>query len=108
MQRRPRLREPRRSVGPRWENHGVTDTRFSTLFDSTVDLLSGVHIDDVGDIETLLMFLFDRPMGVAEGWDDDDAALDVIVHGNDRSHGFTHPFPHERDRVGPLMRGNGG
>ncbi len=71
----------------------MTDTRFSTLFDSTVDLLSGVHIDDVGDIETLLMFLFDRPMGVAEGWDDDDAALDVIVHGNDRSHGFTYPFP---------------
>ena len=40
----------------------MTDTRFSTVFDSTADLLSGVDIDEVGDIETLLMFLFARPM----------------------------------------------
>lgn len=72
----------------------MKDTRFSTVFDSTADLLSGVDIDDVGDIETLLMFLFARPMGVDEVWDDDGAAssLDVNVHGNDGSIGFVYDF----------------
>ena len=73
----------------------MTDTRFSTVFNSTADLLSGVDIDDVGDIETLLMFLFARPMGVDEAWDNDGAAssLDVNVQGNDESIGFAYDFP---------------
>jgi hypothetical protein len=73
----------------------VTDTRFSTVFDSTADLLSGVDIDDVGDIETLLMFLFARPMGVDEVWDEDGAtsSLDVNIQGHDESFAFSHAFP---------------
>ena len=83
------------NVGPGWEDRGVTDRRFSTVLKSTADLLSVVDIDDVGDIETLLMFLFARPVSVEEVWDDEGAAssLDVIVHGNDESIGSTHDFP---------------
>ena len=82
-------------VGPRWEDRGVTDTRFSTVLDGTADLLSSVDIDDVGDIETLLMFLFGRPIGVDEVWDDDGAtsSLDVIVQGDDESIGSIYDFP---------------
>ena len=61
----------------------MTDARFTTDFDDLHDLLSLVDVDEVGDIETLLMFLFARPIVVEEVWDDDGVptSLDVIVQG---------------------------
>lgn len=35
----------------------MTDTRFETVFEDTDDLLGGVDVDEIGDVETLLMFL---------------------------------------------------
>lgn len=59
------------------------------------DLLLAVDVDEMEDIETLLMFLFARPIQVGEAWDDDGIAtsIDVIVRGNEESIGFTHDFP---------------
>jgi hypothetical protein len=73
----------------------VTDTRFSTLVDDAGTLLDVVDVDEVGDIETLLMFLFARPVRVDEVWDDeaDAAALEVVIAGNDESIGTAYEFP---------------
>lgn len=73
----------------------MTDARFTTDFDDLHDLLSLVDVDEVGDIETLLMFLFARPIVVEEVWDDDGVptSLDVIVQGNDESIGSVYDFP---------------
>ncbi len=76
-------------------NLNMTDPRFTTVFDGVDDLLSVVDVDEVGDIETLLMFLFDRPVGVEEAWDDDGVAtgLDVLVRGNAEDIGSVYEFP---------------
>ena len=73
----------------------MTDPRFTTVFDGVDDLLSVVDVDEVGDIETLLMFLFDRPVGVEEAWDDEGVAtgLDVLVRGNAEDIGSVYEFP---------------
>lgn len=73
----------------------MTDTRFTTVFDDLENMLSVVDVDEVGDIETLLMFLFARPIRVDEVWDDAGAAtaLEVVVKGNDESIGSAHEFP---------------
>jgi hypothetical protein len=74
----------------------VTDTRFTTVFDGIDDLLDGVDIDEIGDLETLLMFLFARPMGVSEALDDDDetVGLEIRAH-SEHAHqvGLTVEFP---------------
>ena len=82
-------------VGRQWDNQSVTDARFTTAFDDLHDLLSLVDVDEVGDIETLLMFLFARPISVEEAWGDDGGAtsLDVMVPGNDESIGSVYDFP---------------
>ena len=58
-------------------------------------MLNVVDVDEVGDIETLLMFLFARPVQVAEVWDDEAeaTALEVIIAGNDASIGSAYEFP---------------
>ena len=58
-------------------------------------MLSVVDVDEVGDIETLLMFLFARPVQVGEVWDDEAGAtaLEVVIAGNDESIGSTYEFP---------------
>lgn len=73
----------------------MTDTRFSTVVDDAESLLDVVDVDDVGDIETLLMFLFARPVRVGEVGDDDAAAaaLEVVITGNDEAIGTTYGFP---------------
>ena len=73
----------------------MTDTRFATVVDGVDDLLSVVDVDEVDDIGTLLMILFDRPVGVAETRDDDADAtvLDVLLHGNAEQIGSVHEFP---------------
>lgn len=73
----------------------MTDTRFVTVVDDLETMLSVVDVDEVGDIETLLMFLFARPIRVDEVWDDEGAAtaLEVIVKGNEESVGSAYEFP---------------
>ena len=73
----------------------MTDTRFTTVVDDTEELLNVVDIDGVGDVETLLMFLFARPIGVEEVWneDRDETSLEVVVQGNDEAIGCTFEFP---------------
>jgi len=73
----------------------VTDTRFATVVDDVESMLDVVDVDEVSDIETLLMFLFARPVQVGEVWDDETGAtaLDVVIAGNDESIGSAHEFP---------------
>ncbi len=54
-----------------------------------------VDIDEADEIETMLTFLFARPIGVKEVCDDDGiaASLEVIVRGEAESIGCTHDFP---------------
>jgi hypothetical protein len=58
-------------------------------------LLDGIQLDDVGDLETLLMILLDRPITVREVASEAGApnALEVIVHGDPYSTGTVHEFP---------------
>lgn len=71
------------------------DARFETHFDDLQDLLTGVDIDELDDLETLLMVLFARPVGVEEVWEDDSAstALEVFISGNESAIGTTYAFP---------------
>jgi hypothetical protein len=77
------------------EKDDVTDTRFAMVFEDLETMLSVVDVDEVGDIETLLMFLFTRPVQVAEVWDDEAGAtaLEVVIAGNDESIGSACGFP---------------
>ena len=73
----------------------MTDTRFETVIGDTDGLLSVLDVDELGDVETLLMFLFARPVGLSEVWDDEGlaASLDVIMQGNDEAIGTVHDYP---------------
>lgn len=73
----------------------MTDTRFVTVVEDLETMLSVVDVDEVGDIETLLMFLFARPIRVDEVWDHQDTAtaLEVVVKGNEESIGSAYEFP---------------
>ncbi len=73
----------------------MTDTRFSTVFEDLETMLSVVDVDEVGDIETLLMCLFARPVQVGEVWDNEAgaAALEVVIAGNDEGIGSSYEFP---------------
>lgn len=77
------------------EESSMIDTRFETVFEDTEDLLGGVDVDDIGDVETLLMFLFARPVVVNEVWDDEGVtpSLEVIIQGNDEAIGYVYEFP---------------
>lgn len=73
----------------------MTDARFTTVVDDTAELFNVVDIDGIGDVETLLMFLFARPIGVEEVWNEnrDETSLEVVVQGNDVAIGCTFEFP---------------
>lgn len=73
----------------------MIDTRFETVIEDTDGLLSVVDVDAIGDLETLLMFLFARPVMVTEVWDDEGLtpSLDVILHGNDEAIGTVYDYP---------------
>ena len=73
----------------------MTDTRLATVFEDVETMLSVVDVDEVGDIETLLMFLFARPVQVGEVWDDKAGAtaLEVLIAGNDESVESAYEFP---------------
>jgi hypothetical protein len=105
------------NVGPQWKNQDVIDTRFTTVFDDPDDLLRVVDIDEIGDIETLLMFLFDRPIGIDEVWNGEAvaASLEVVLSGSADAIGSVYDFPvsiielthacaHMVDDLGPYSR----
>lgn len=72
------------------------DARFETHFDDLQDLLTGADIDELDDLETLLMVLFARPVGVEEVWEEDDSAstaLEVVISGKESAIGTTYAFP---------------
>ena len=72
----------------------MTDSRFTNVADGIDDLLNLLDIDALDDFETLLMFLFYRPVGVDEAWDDEGVvSLEVIVPGNEGSIGSVYDFP---------------
>jgi len=73
----------------------MTDSRFTTVFDDLEELLAGVDLDDIDDLETLVMVLLGRPVMVAESWDDEEGrqALDVLVLGSELTAGVLDPFP---------------
>lgn len=73
----------------------MADQRFTSIATNLEDLLDVVDVDDVADIETLLMFVFDRPIGVetASEGDDTAAGLEVKVWGDGSGIGSIVPFP---------------
>jgi hypothetical protein len=72
----------------------MPDSRFASTVDDLDALLQVVDVDEVGDIETLLMFIFARPIEVGETLDDVlGPSLHVIVRGNEESVGFSCDFP---------------
>lgn len=71
----------------------MTDSRFTTPFESSEELLNIVDIDDLDDLETMLMFLFDRPISVAEVWEEQGGALEVGVLTDDGGIGTIHEYP---------------
>ena len=73
----------------------MRDTRFWTVCDEVDELITTVDIDGIGDVETLLMFLFQRPVGVDYAWteDGDVADLEITITGSDQQVVSTHEFP---------------
>lgn len=75
----------------------MSDTRFTTAYGSVDELLAGVDIDDLEDLDTLLMILFARPVGVEGVWadldDEEPSSLEVIVSGDEFAVGSTFAFP---------------
>ena len=60
------------NVTPQWDDFIMNDNRFTKITGHPDDLLDALDLDDVSDIETLLIILFNRPISVEplEGVDD--------------------------------------
>ena len=73
----------------------MEDNRF-TMAAGDLDALLGVmELDDVSDVETLLIILFNRPISVEPlDWvDDDEGSLEVTVWAGDTGHLASRAFP---------------
>ena len=72
----------------------MADRRFSTTTRDVADLLGTLDVDQVGDIETLLILLFDWNISVEVANDDEgEVVVDVTVWADDIGIGCMHPFP---------------
>lgn len=63
----------------------MTDPRFTTVCEDPDQLLAAVDVDDLEDIDTFLMFLFHRPVGVLHLEDETGDAMEVRLwddHGD--------------------------
>lgn len=82
-------------VIPPWKNLRMEDTRFTTVANDSEQLLDVVEIDDIDDVETLLIMLFDRPFGVDHVTNAEEGSefLEVFVYANDEAVGCTVEFP---------------
>jgi len=67
----------------------MTDTRFATVCNELDELIDTVDLDGIGDIETLLIALFARPVGVDYAWADGVALPDLEVTITDNNRGIT-------------------
>ncbi|WP_028654907.1 hypothetical protein [Nocardioides sp. J54] len=66
---------------------------FTTNFPRPEDLLAGMDLDDVDDLETLLMMAIDRPLTLVPEEVDGGPGIEVVVHSDDCSIGTVVPFP---------------
>lgn len=75
----------------------MTDSRFTTIFNSADELVGVLDVDELEDIDVLLMVLFARPMVVITEPDplDEEAAnsLEIIVGTTPGSTGALYEFP---------------
>ena len=71
------------------------DNRFTMVAGDLDALLGVMELDDVSDVETLLIILFNRPISVEPlDWvDDDDGSLEVTVWAGDTGHLASRAFP---------------
>ena len=71
------------------------DNRFTMVAGDLDGLLGVMDLDDVSDVETLLIILFNRPISVEPlDWvDDDDGSLEVTVWAGDTGHVAGRAFP---------------
>lgn len=79
----------------------MPDTRFDTVVENTQGLLSCLEFDGLGDVETLMMCLYSRPVNVREEWDDDGmtASLEITLHGDDTTLESSFEYPLRIDEV---------
>jgi hypothetical protein len=73
----------------------VDDPRFTTSWATLKELLDQTQLDTVDELETFMMFLFRRPIGIKflQNAEDDAGALDVTVPGDDCILGRELEFP---------------
>jgi hypothetical protein len=73
----------------------MEDNRFTMVAGDLDGLLGVMDLDDVADIETLLIILFNRPISVQPlDWvDDDEGSLEVTVWAGDTGHVAGRAFP---------------
>ena len=73
----------------------MTDTRFWTVCDDLDEFIATVDIDEIGDLETLLMFLLQRPVSVDYAWTEngDVADLEITITANDQQVVSSQDFP---------------
>lgn len=72
----------------------MKDSRFTTVFTDAAHLIDGMDIDDIGDLETMLMFLLTRPVTVTLDEEDGDAgSVQVTVWGETVGYGSITEFP---------------
>lgn len=71
------------------------DIRFETTVGDSDELCQVVDIDAIDDIETLLVFIFDRPVALRAMPDEEGrtTAFEVIMHGDDELLSAIHNFP---------------
>jgi len=71
------------------------DNRFTMVAGDLDALLGVMELDDVSDVETLLIILFNRPISVEPlDWvDDDDGSLEVTVWAGDTGPLASRAFP---------------
>lgn len=69
-------------------------TPYEAVCTDPESLLELLDVDVLDDVETLLMFLLARPVGLTEVWSDDGLpSLEVIMQGNDEATRTRYDFP---------------
>ena len=75
----------------------MEDNRFTMVAGDLDGLLGVMDLDDVADIETLLIIVFNRPISVQPlDWvddDDDEGSIEVTVWAGDTGHVAGRAFP---------------